>query len=76
MTATEKRRRFERWGAKNIARVEHPEYGLLIVPCENNYAARMCAAEVLNSGLMTESSAASGSMERISFHADLPRSSR
>lgn len=46
MTAVEKRRWLERWSAKNIARVEHPGYGLLIVPCENNYAARMCAAEV------------------------------
>lgn len=45
MTAVEKRRRFERWNAGNIARVSHPKYGTVVVPCENNYAARMCAAE-------------------------------
>ncbi|MCC8156326.1 MAG: hypothetical protein LIO54_03500 [Oscillospiraceae bacterium] len=37
--------RARRWGATGRARVEHPTRGSVVVPCDSNFAALLCAAE-------------------------------
>lgn len=43
---TEERSRMERWRAKGISRVTHPERGTVVVPHASNLSAIMNAAEV------------------------------
>lgn len=43
---TEERARLERWRAKGTARVTHPLWGTVVVPCASKLAAAMNAAEV------------------------------
>jgi len=38
--------RLNRWREKHIARVVHPKYGTVVVPCGSKLAAIHCAAEV------------------------------
>ena len=39
------RDRLYRWAAPCKARIEHPAYGVIVVPHRSNYAAMECAAE-------------------------------
>lgn len=41
-----RRNRRLRWEAKGLARVAHPQYGTVVVPCASPLSAVMCAAEV------------------------------
>lgn len=41
-----RRNRRHRWEAKGLARVTHPNYGTVVVPCASPFAALKCAAEV------------------------------
>lgn len=38
--------RRERWSAKGRAKVSHPNYDPVIVPCGSCYAATLCAADI------------------------------
>ena len=40
------RNRTDRWAATGKAWVEHPKYGVTVVPCLSTYSAVLCAAEV------------------------------
>lgn len=42
----EKRSRARNWKAQHKARVTHPKYGSVVVPCASPLAAQECAAEV------------------------------
>lgn len=48
--SVEERARLQRWQAPGIARVIHPKYGTVVVPCASKLAAIECAAEVWRCG--------------------------
>lgn len=63
--AAVRRNRRLRWEAKGMARVIHPDYGMVVVPCASPFAALKCAAEVwrCNWATISEGATVLASME-------------